>query len=589
MPHLYPKSAAPLLCVLLLAACADRVSSPDPEVTQPSEAPVAALVCEGRVRDGTLLCAAAPEGGAAFAGGEMRPSAVILGGQGVNVRLSSTNVSYDAASRTFRADVTVQNLLPDLIGTGDGVALTAVRVFFHDKPATTGGTGSVEVANADGDGLFTGSAQPYFEYSGLLLPNGVSAAKTWTFSVPASVESFAFQLFVQTDRQGDEVPAGKWMSVSLGAQHACALRPNGDAYCWGWGMYGQLGDAARESRYVPTPVSGGRKWRSVGAGLWGTCGTDQTATLFCWGHSTVGEVGEPSGVCGHGDPCVPVRVDPARAFQLVSVGRHHSCGVSPSGEAYCWGSDVNGALGSAEPDSVCMLGQPLPCSVKPIPVAGDLKFNDILAAAYHTCAVARGGEAYCWGYGNGGLRGDGTNAESHTPVPVAGGHRFAMLDAFESHTCGLTPGGQAWCWGSNHRGALGVEDVSTTFTVPQAVAQGELKFRKVVVGADHTCALELSGEAWCWGGNFFGQLGDGAGNGWVYSTVPVRVAGGHRFRDIDAGHQFTCAVTRGESDVYCWGQNISGALGVGGYDVPPTRCHYEPCSLVPMRVRDPEA
>jgi alpha-tubulin suppressor-like RCC1 family protein len=584
MPSAALTRAAPLLLVLS-AACAERATIP--EVDPPFE-PVAALDCTASVRSGTVTCSAV-EGGPSLSvspiGGG--PRRLIVGGQGVNVRLASSNVRYDAASHAFSADVTVQNLLPEALGTGDGWAtLTGVRVFFHQDPSVTLGAGSVRVANADGEGLFTGSQQPYFAYDEVLPPNAVSAAKTWTWTVDPGVSTFAFQLYVDADKEDDAPGTGKWRSVSVGTAHACALRPSGDAYCWGAGPNGQLGNGTQGFASAPVPVAGGRHWTSIAAGNQGTCGTDVGGDTWCWGHfSTATEVDGDPGCPGGADPCLPVRVLGADGFHLVSAGLHHACAVARSGEAYCWGVDAEGQLGSSLNADTCYFSSATPCALRPVAVDGGLRFNDVVAGTHHSCALERGGDAYCWGYGNGGLRGDGTNATAGAPVPVAGGLKFSMVDLFSSHACGLTPDGQAWCWGGNSRGELGIEDITTTHLVPKAVRQGELKFRKVVVGDDHTCALERTGEAWCWGGNLFGQLGDGAGGDWAYSTVPVPVAGGRKFRDLDAGGMFTCGIAQ-DGEAWCWGHNISGS-GAGGPGVPPERCHWEPCTLVPAKVPDP--
>jgi Tol biopolymer transport system component len=121
----------------------------------------------------------------------------VIGGQNVNVKLTSTNVVYDSVAQTLSADVTVQNLMVQRMGS-DGVTVSGLKVFFASGPNTTSGSGLVEVANADGYGLFTGSAQPYFYYAGALAGQAVTAPRRWTFSVPRSVGTFSFTVFVST-------------------------------------------------------------------------------------------------------------------------------------------------------------------------------------------------------------------------------------------------------------------------------------------------------------------------------------------------------------------------------------------------------
>ena len=200
--RVFPALAAVLLGV---AACGDRNPAALPDAVPPPPSAVAALRCEADVRAGTLACR--PEGARTPAGA----SAVILGAQGVNVRLSSSGTSYDGTS-ILRSDVRVENLIPQALGTADGSipAPEGVRVFFHDGPRATGGSGSVTVDNPDGVGSFTASGQPYFQYDGILAPGDTTAPKEWRFGVPNTVSTFSFVVYVLAPVRGE---AG-WMTLS---------------------------------------------------------------------------------------------------------------------------------------------------------------------------------------------------------------------------------------------------------------------------------------------------------------------------------------------------------------------------------------
>jgi hypothetical protein len=184
-----------LVSAALLAACGDG------QPVAPAEpAPVPALGlqafdCTGTTA-GTMTCR--PAGGST--GGA---SGIVIGGQNVYLTLTSSNVVYDAGTEIFQFDVTVQNLLNEAIGTPDGTVPDpeGIQVFFADGPTTTGGSGVVTVANADGTGFFLAADQPFFAYPEVLAKNQVSAAKTWQFSVPGTVTSFGFRVYVETDVQ----------------------------------------------------------------------------------------------------------------------------------------------------------------------------------------------------------------------------------------------------------------------------------------------------------------------------------------------------------------------------------------------------
>lgn len=570
----------------LLAACTDRSQTllPPPDDI-PEAAAVLSVSCSAAVRSGSITCAAPDAPRESRQGG---PRMLVVGGQGINVKLTSTNVTYDPVTGIFSADVTVQNLLPEALGTGDWITLDGVRVFFHGGPNTTSGTGSVQVNNPDGMDAFTGSIQPYFQYSDVLPPNGVSAPKRWEWKVDPGVTNFAFTLLVDADREGDDRGNGRFASISTGGVRACARTPGQQVYCWGSGMYGQVGSGEFATYDTPVPVAGGGSWSNVATGLHGTCGVKVGGDAWCWGRFTIQESVEPDPQdCEMGYTCRPGAVKGGLTFHQVSVGTHHTCGLTPTGEVWCWGYGGNGALGVDTPPDTCDVGGPVPCAVLPVKVQGDKRFNDIVGGERHTCGIERGGDAFCWGHNSYGQLGDGTRTAAASPVRVAGGVRFAQLDSYASTTCGLTPNGEAWCWGDNWHGQLGTgEESYTSSPVPVKVAQGNLHFRKLAVGFDHVCGLAITGDVWCWGGNTFGQLGDGTGGDVNLSFVPVAVSGGLTFRDLDAGHLFTCGVSR-EGDAWCWGHGIGqpGTPGVTG----SYRCHYEPCSLTPARIRDPEA
>ena len=134
---------------------------------------------------------------------------------------------------------------------------------------------------------------------------------------------------------------------------------------------------------------------------------------------------------------------------------------------------------------------------------------------------------------------------------------FTSVTAGGAHTCGLTPAHEAYCWGYNGYGQLG-DGTTLDHTIPGAVG-GSLRFTAVSAGYDHTCGLAVAGSAYCWGDNGYGQLGDGTTTS---RTIPVPVLGGLSFAAVAAGDANTCGVTTAGA-AYCWGYNVAGQLGDG--------------------------
>src|SRR5437773_481180 len=282
----------------------------------------------------------------------------------------------------------------------------------------------------------------------------------------------------------------------------------------------------------------------------------------------------------------PAGVASVRSFAAVSAGGIHTCGVTAARDAYCWGHNLYGELGvdpTTTSETCPGAGGPLPCSTVPVRVAGRRSFAAVSAGFLYSCGITAPGVAYCWGNDVEGQLGDGSTSISGTPVAVAGNLRFSSVSTGDYHTCGLTGAGAAYCWGLNLEGQLGVGS-TTSSSSPVAVAGG-LSFTALATGGAHTCGLTSAGAAFCWGNNLLGQLGVGTATGpescpydqteIPCSTVPVPVSGGVSFATMSAGYAYTCGVTAARA-AYCWGGNYWGQLGDG------TRTdRYTPTRVVP--------
>ena len=126
--------------------------------------------------------------------------------------------------------------------------------------------------------------------------------------------------------------------------------------------------------------------------------------------------------------------------------------------------------------------------------------------------------------------------------------------------CALTTTGSAYCWGDNFYGQLGngAFGNGTDQSIPTAVSGGHT-FTSITAGRRHTCALTADGVGYCWGENVFGQLGTGSATS-TPVPAPTAVSGGLRFTSITAGSGHTCALTTAGAG-YCWGSDNEGQLG----------------------------
>jgi hypothetical protein len=199
--------------------------------------PVAVLDCEARVASGSVRCGEARTSESDDSKGPRRRDAVLVGGQHQFVEVTSSNVNYNSGTSAFTFDVTVQNLIPQPMGTsnGTGADSAGVKIFFHSGPTATAGSGSISVSG-DGIGTFTGAGQPFYKYSGaqlgadgILSQNETSSAKQWTLSIDPGVSTFVFQLYVWAevpfpDGYIDVTPAKDTLSTGSSQLLAATIR-----------------------------------------------------------------------------------------------------------------------------------------------------------------------------------------------------------------------------------------------------------------------------------------------------------------------------------------------------------------------------
>jgi alpha-tubulin suppressor-like RCC1 family protein len=102
-------------------------------------------------------------------------------------------------------------------------------------------------------------------------------------------------------------------------------------------------------------------------------------------------------------------------------------------------------------------------------------------------------------------------------VGLASGVR--TIAAGGGHNCAITSTGAVKCWGDNDFGQLG-NGSTTDSSTPVDVVGLPRGVVSLSAGIQHTCAITSSGKAMCWGGNQFGQLGNGTTKG---SMKPVAV------------------------------------------------------------------
>ena len=345
---------------------------------------------------------------------------------------------------------------------------------------------------------------------------------------------------------------GKLTMVEIGGGLSCALDVSGQAWCWGSNSYGDLGTGDDLPRLVPTAVSGGIKFTQISVADYGpaTCGLTGTGQAYCWGGSYGGRLGDGSGAEAPRAVTSPQPVVGGHSFKQIAAAVTHACAITTTGAAYCWGINSKGELGN---------GSNTPSST-PIAVSGGLAFRQIDAVSAITCGVTTSGDAYCWGYGEYGRLGNDETSDSNVPVLVKGGLKFVSVSVGSESACGVTIEGDGYCWGSDWGvGNLGT-GTNEEFQSTPARVTGGMKWKSIRVGSYVACGVTVSNVGYCWGDNFQGVFGAGP-NVRQGSNTPVAITGGLAFDHVVVDwHGCGLTVT---GVAYCWSEGLYGQIGDG--------------------------
>lgn len=284
---------------------------------------------------------------------------------------------------------------------------------------------------------------------------------------------------------------------------------------------------------------------AVAGGSTFSCAVRAGGTVWCWGYNVDGALGNGT---FDNRSTMPVQVTGITDATAVTAGDGHACALRSGGTIACWGFNEDGQLGNPT----------WPRSPQPVAVTGIDDAVAIAAGGFHTCAIRAGGTVACWGYDHSGQLGDGTTTSSFVPVAVSGIDDAVSIAGGRFHTCAVHRTGTVSCWGSNDYGALGNGTDHDYSTTPVTVA-GIDDATRVDAGDYHTCVRRATGQVACWGANFHGGLGDGT---YDDSNVPVTVSGITDATAVGTGSYHSCALRVGGS-VSCWGYNFGGFLGIG--------------------------
>ncbi|MEZ4293689.1 MAG: EGF domain-containing protein [Polyangiaceae bacterium] len=308
-----------------------------------------------------------------------------------------------------------------------------------------------------------------------------------------------------------------WVMIDAGTNHACGVRQDGSAWCWGRNNLSQLGDGSKDNdgdgtadnETLPVPVAGGYTWESISAGTDFTCGVQTDHTLWCWGTNGSRQLGNGTTA----ESVVPVQEKSAAAdWAHVETGNAWACGVKLDGGRWCWGANNFAQGGNGTTTAL----------TEPTHVDADTDWKFLrLGWDATSCGVRGSGAVHCWGDGSlGQTAQEGNESLFLLPVQVGADSDWKSLDVGQRFACGVRASGELFCWGATARGAL-ASGFSGDRNEPAPLSDAT-DWELVESNVDNSCGLR-GGNLYCWGRNVLENLGDGTG---VSRPDPVPVGEG---------------------------------------------------------------
>ncbi len=243
---------------------------------------------------------------------------------------------------------------------------------------------------------------------------------------------------------------------------------------------------------------------------------------------------------------------------------------------WLWGRNVESQVGFLAP--AWFSDQPLPYDIQNI--------EQLASGANHVLALLNDGTVWAWGDNQFGELANNTMYESSVAlkVTIPGPGKVIQVAAGMATSYALKADGTLYAWGYNANHELGIEgDTLHEQITPRKVNPSGVVFARVAARGGHAMAIATSGEVYSWGSNYFGEVG--AGSPHTRISVPVHILEStdlkdqsastrnlaqntissprlNAFKSISCGDHFSFAMGASGNDVFAWGRNASGQLGL---------------------------
>ncbi|MGH7733800.1 MAG: RCC1 domain-containing protein, partial [Gemmatimonadales bacterium] len=299
-----------------------------------------------------------------------------------------------------------------------------------------------------------------------------------------------------------QLPAGVVATAAAtGGDHSLAIGSDGNLYAWGYNSNGQLGNgtAANSSTPVVVQLPAGVTATSISAGATHSLAVGSDGNVYAWGYNGYGQLGD--GTLSYSALPLKVGLPAGTVATAVAAGANYSMALTSTGLVYGWGDGTAGVLCDGKFTSP--VKNPQQATVSGIAA--------IAAGGFHSLFLTTAGALFACGYNAFGELGNGatTNAATRVRVSMPTGVNTVSMAAGEYHSLAIGSDGRTYAWGDNSNGQLG-NGTTTNSSTPLAVSvPAGVTFSSLAAGAVHSLAIGSDGNAYGWGYNALGELGNG--------------------------------------------------------------------------------
>lgn len=322
-----------------------------------------------------------------------------------------------------------------------------------------------------------------------------------------------------------------WENVKAGYLHTLAKSKYGELFSWGSNVYGELSDLSVSQRMIPVPIK-----------------IDYEADMFDAGfNNTAIVLKNNTTLITKGANAIPTQVS---LYDYLSLGATHGIVIKKDKTLWSFGTNTKGELGNLSLQDSNEFVEEYSKSKDWKVASGGENF---------TIAIKEDGTLWGWGDNEFAQLGSEDLNQRRTPHQEDNNEtNWIYASAGGKYTCAIKSDASIVCFGDNSVGQLGDGSYESNRTKRVVVTNSDnTSWKSVSCGYNHTLALDSNDNLWAWGGNYYGQIGNGTQSN---QNQPIKVL--DNVLSFSAGKYFSIAIKK-DGTMWSWGYNGYFQLGLG--------------------------